>query len=350
MEIKQLAEQNPWWKEKEAIEKDYDIAKWQEKKHKWMPSILNEISFSPFALHILLGPRQAGKTTAVKLLIKRLLSKKEPNSIFYFNCEELSDYKEVLELIETYLEFRKDFQISSSFIFLDEVTSPKEWYKAIKSLIDKGKLKNDVLLLTGSSSISIKKQIELFPGRRGKGKDFILMPLSFREFVGIINPGLHEKIEAVKNLAELEAKAAKAVLYLDELNKELKKYMVYGGFPLGIESIYNYKEDAKRIYLSWIKNAVLKAERSDMIARQILKAMIERMPSAISWEKISKEIEIKSPKTVAAYTDLLRSMFALIILYSINVSSKKIKFGKNKKSILLILYCLRYLKSGVWLK
>lgn len=326
-----LAEHNPWWKDKHAIDKDYDILRWQEKRHRWVPAVLNKISFSPFALHFILGPRQAGKTTALKILIKNLLNEKEPKSLFYFNCEMLSDYKELLELIKTYLEFRGNFQIKSSVIFLDEVTSPKEWYRAIKYLIDEGKLKNDVILLTGSSSISIKKQVELFPGRRGKGRDFVIMPLSFREFVSVLNPKLHQKVEAAKNLAGLETAAAKAMLYLDELDKELKKYMAYGGFPLGIEAISNNKEDAKRIYLNWIKNAVLKAERSDIIARQIMKAIIERMPSAISWEKISKEIEIKSPKTVAAYTDLLKSMFALVILYNIDISSKKIKFGKNKK-------------------
>src|SRR3989338_7353321 len=190
MQITYLVEQNPWWKEKEKIERDYDIIKWKEKRHKWVPNIVNKIDSEPFSFHILLGPRQAGKTTAMKLLIKRLLEKEDPKGIFYFNCEELGDYREVLELIETYLEFKEDNKIKNSFLILDEVTSAHELYKAIKSLIDKGKLKNETLLITGSSSLSIKREIELFPGRRGKGEDLVLMPLSFRQFLNVTNPDL----------------------------------------------------------------------------------------------------------------------------------------------------------------
>jgi len=331
MEFDKLIEQNLWWKEKDLIEKDYDIEKWKEKRYSWVPEIINKIDFKPFALHIILGPRQSGKTTALKLFIKELLKKIEPRSIFYFDCDEIADYKELSDVIETYLNFKNDNHIESSIILLDEITSPKEWYRAIKFLIDKGKLKKDVVVLTGSSSMAIKREIELFPGRRGNGKDFILFPLSFREFLKVINPELYSKIEPIKELKELEEKASKAMPYIEELNHELIKYFNYGGFPLGIESINKDKTEAKTAYLSWIKTSVLKAGRSDIIARQILKALLEKMPSVISWESVSKDIEIKSPKTVAAYIDLFKSIFTLIVLYNIDISKKKIRFGKNKK-------------------
>jgi len=331
MEFDKLVEQNLWWKDKDLIEKDYDIERWKEKKHSWIPEIVNEIDLKPFALHIILGPRQSGKTTTLKLFIRELLKKIEPRSIFYFNCDEIADYKELLDVIETYLTFKIDNHIESSIIFLDEITSPKEWYRTIKSLIDKGKLKKDIVILTGSSSIAIKHEVELFPGRRGNGKDFVLFPLSFRQFLKVITPVLYNKIEPIENIDEIEEKASKAMPYIEELNQEIKKYFNYGGFPLGIEAISKSKNEAKAAYLSWIKTSILKAGRNDTIARQILKALLEKMPSAISWESISKEIEIKSPKTVAAYVDLFKSMFALIVLYSIDINKKKIKFGKNKK-------------------
>jgi len=333
MEIEMLIEQNQWWKDKSIIEEDYDIQKWKEKKYKWIPSILEEIELKPFSLHILLGPRQAGKTTVMKLLIKQLLKKTDSKSLFYFNCEAIGDCKELMDIIESYLMFKEDNNIKNSLIILDEITSPKEWYKGIKLLIDKGRLKKETVILTGSSSITIKKQVELFPGRRGNGKDFILMPLSFREFIKVINPSLYEKIEPIKNFEneELRKKSVKSLPYLKELNALLSIYKNYGGFPLGIESINKNKEDAKRVYLNWIKNAVLKAERSDLIARQIIKTILEKIPSPISWENVSKQIEIKSPKTVSAYIELLKSIFALYILYNIDINHKTIKFGKNKK-------------------
>jgi hypothetical protein len=333
MEIERLVDQNPWWKDKQEIEKDYDIERWKSKKYSWTPKILDEIVIKPFSLHIILGPRQTGKTTAVKLLIRRMLEHRDGRSIFYFNCEELSDYKELLDILGSYLEFKETCKIKNSLIVLDEVTSPKEWYRAIKSLIDKGKVRNDVLILTGSSSIAIKHQVELFPGRRGKGRDFILMPLSFREFIKVLNPGLYKHIEKIKinSLSKLMEKSAEMVVYLKELNAMLEKYFVYGGFPLGIAAINGKKEEAKITYLSWIKTAVLKTDKSDTIARQIVKVVLEKMSSTLSWEGVSKEIEIKSPKTVSSYIELFKTMFVLILLYNIDISKKRIKFGRNKK-------------------
>ena len=331
MDIANLAKQNPWWRGKEKIEEDYDIQKWNSAKRKWIPKFLDKIEIKPFALHILLGPRQAGKTTAAKLLIKKLLSEKPEQSLFYFNCEELAGYKELGDVLEAYLSFKEANEIKTSIIILDEITSPREWYRAVKFLIDSGRLRNDVLLLTGSTSMAVKREVELFPGRRGRGKDFILFPLSFRDFIEVVNPQLHSKISAIKNLEDIERVGLKNSIFIKELNAEFSKYMKFGGFPLSIKSLDSNKEDVKQVYLSWIKNAILKAGRSDLIAKQILKSVLEKMPSDMSWEAISKEIEIKSPKTVSAYIDLLKSMYAVFILYNIDVSGRKIKFGKNKK-------------------
>jgi len=331
MDERELFDQNPWWKDKSLIESDYDILKWKENKYKWVPKIVDDISLEPFALHSIVGPRQTGKTTALKLLIRKLLDKEESRSLFYFNCENISDYKELSNVLEYYLEFKEANSIKNSIILLDEITLPKEWYRAIKFFIDRGKLKNDVIIITGSSSMEVKREVELFPGRRGFGKDFVLYPLSFREFLKVIDPELVSKIPPLKKIEEIDKKILNALIYEKELYKYLDKYMEYGGFPLSVSNFGDSKEDAKRAYLSWIKNAILKAERSDTIAKQILKSLVESLQTDISWEGISKKIEIKSPKTVAAYTELLKSIFAINILYNVDLNKKKIRFGKNKK-------------------
>jgi len=331
MEIRDLFEQNPWWKGREHIEEDYDLIKWSEKKYKWVPEIVYNIQLQPFAFHIITGPRQAGKTTAVKLLIKKLLEARNPKEIFYFNCEDLADYKELSMALESYLEFRESDKIQNSVIILDEITLPKEWYRAIKFLIDRGKLKNDVLIITGSSSMSVKREVELFPGRRGNGKDYILYPLSFREFLKVVNLELEKKLPKADKLEEINKIIPKTLIFEKELNEHLKSYMEYGGFPLSMANLHESKEEAKRTYLNWIKNAVLKDNRSDLIARQIIRAFVESLQSDLSWESTAKKIEIKSPKTVSAYADFLKSIFVINVLYNLDIGSKNIKFGKNKK-------------------
>ena len=146
MDFTQLARQNPWRAGKQAIEGDVDIAKWREKRFKWVPGFVGEFSLEWIGLHVLLGPRQTGKTTSVKLLIKRFLGECDAKSIFYFNCEFVGDFKELIEVIEAYLDFRENNGLDKSLIVLDEVSSPSEWFRGIKFLIDSGRLKNDVLL------------------------------------------------------------------------------------------------------------------------------------------------------------------------------------------------------------
>jgi predicted AAA+ superfamily ATPase len=49
---------NPWW----LGEEDEDYKTWSEKKIKWIPKLVSEISIQPYSLHFLVGPRQVGKT------------------------------------------------------------------------------------------------------------------------------------------------------------------------------------------------------------------------------------------------------------------------------------------------
>jgi len=160
---------NPWWRGRKYAEEDPDIVKWREMPVRSVPAEIKEISLEPFSLNFLYGPRQVGKTTLVKLLVLRLLERVEPEAVFYFSCDPLSDYEELLEVLREYLRARRLGQ--PSYVFLDEVTFVREWYRAVKHLIDAGRLRSSVVTVTGSSSLWVERAAETFPGRRGKGRD-----------------------------------------------------------------------------------------------------------------------------------------------------------------------------------
>jgi predicted AAA+ superfamily ATPase len=80
-------------------------------------------------------------------------------------------------------------QNRTSYIFLDGITFPREWYRAIKYRIDSGDLEHDH-----------RGEVESFPGRRGKGRDVIFHPLSFREFLKVMNPDIYSSLEVIKGL------------------------------------------------------------------------------------------------------------------------------------------------------
>jgi len=334
MEIENLIKQNPWWKNKEEINNDEDIQKWKIGKN-WIPKLINEISLKPFSLNFIFGPRQVGKTTLLKLLIKKLLEENtNPKSIFYFRCDLLSDYKELDDVIKTYLEFRNSEGINSSFIFLDEITYPKEWYRAIKFHIDIGNFKNDALILTGSLSMYLKREVEFFSGRRGFGKDYVMLPLSFREFIEVFSPELSQKIPVLENLNkdEIFQKIYNILPYVEEINRLFKLYLKIGGFPLCVK-FEKISEEAKNTYWSWIKSDLAKIDRSEETLKRVAKAILEKTPSAISLNSIAKEFEIATHKTVSEYLDIMEKLFIIKIIYWLDpfklISSSK----KNRKVI-----------------
>lgn len=338
MEADILIEKNPWWKGKEYFKEDEDYKRWESNVIKWVPDIIESVEMRPFSLNIILGPRQTGKTTTVKLLISKLLEEnQDPRAIFYFRCDVIKDHRELLEVLETYLKYREDNKIKKSYFFLDEITMVDEWFRALKELIDSGKLKNDVLFLTGSTSMKIMKTMELFPGRRGRGKDFVLMPLSFREFIKVINPDLHKRLFSFKSfddVEEIKQVCNKNIVYLDEIKRMFEVYARIGGFPLAIISWKkqgHVDEITKSTYLSWIKTDFHKAGKDENIAKEILKAILAKIPSRISWESVSKEISVKSPKTVNSYIHTFKEMFLAYILHFLDPNSGFVKFGKNKK-------------------
>jgi len=77
-----------------------------------------------------------GKSTALILLVKELLERGvHPKSVFYLSCDAIADYRELAEVLRMYLKVRRAEGISSSYILLDEVTYPREWFRAVKSMI-----------------------------------------------------------------------------------------------------------------------------------------------------------------------------------------------------------------------
>ncbi|MEM2897588.1 MAG: ATP-binding protein [Candidatus Bathyarchaeia archaeon] len=332
---------NPWWKGKEYLGEDEDYRKWEESKIKWKPEILdkilNEENLRSFSLHFIFGPRQVGKTTLLKLMIKNLLEiVDDPEAIFYFRCDGLADYKELGEVIDAYLKIKRNKRIEKSFIFLDEITFPKEWNRAIKLNIDIGNFKNDVLFLTGSLSMYAKREVETFPGRRGHGKDFIFYPISFREFVKIVKPEIIEKIGKMEDFKEEEIreKSLKALPWVDELNELFETYLECGGFPLAIKSkleTNKVSREAMDSYLSWIRGDVARLKRNESITKRIAKAIIEKAPSTINYYSLAKEFEIKSHKTVFQHIDMLEKLFVAKVLYYIDLNKLTEVFYKQRK-------------------
>ena len=126
--------------------------------------------------------------------------RQNPKSVFYYSCDELSDYRELGEIMDNYLAAREEWGIKSSVMFLDEITFLEGWERVIKWVLDQGLLKGKFVYITGSSTAFLKS--ETFPGRDIR---FIpLMPLNFLQYCRLFgSPSLKRRLKNFQDITDL---------------------------------------------------------------------------------------------------------------------------------------------------
>ncbi len=338
MNITDFTIQNPWWKGRSHIKDDKHIINFSEKKYQWHSPVLDELEPIPGNIFSIRGPRQVGKTTLIKLMIQSLLEKSIPeNAIFYASCDALIDHIELLKLIRAYLEMAVSRNLDRTFIFLDEVSGIENWQKSVKLLVDSGELSGTCLVLTGSHTLDIKYGFERLPGRTGKhGRDFLLLPLTFGEFVSLVRPDVKAGFKSTRSLSlhEINHAANLALPYENDLRVLFDQYLEVGGFPLAINEFYanhGIPDYIYEVYTRWVIGDIAKWGKQEKILKQMLRTALLKLGTAVSWDSFAKDAEIKSHKTVSSYAEDLENMFVLFVLYHIDLNKKAADYNKNKK-------------------
>lgn len=335
-----LIDSNPWWVDKDRIWRDKYVVVWKNSLVKWFPSL--DINMNVDAIYTLRGPRQVGKTTFIKLLIKEMLEKIDPKRIMYYTCDLLTSPRELAELISDYLEWVRTFTNDRVYIFLDEVSSVRDWQKGVKYLADLGKLINVTIIVTGSHTLDVKVASERLPGRRGgEGKlDHTLLPMKFYDYVKIFKEEIINKIKDRQTLlnrilsGDLPKEIVELSIFLNDLNRLLETYLITGGIPKVINEFKNtgkISEETYMIYLDVVRGDLTRWGRREEYLRQIIERVIETIATPVSWNTLKKDTDIASHNTVAEYIDSLKDSFILTYLYQFDVSKKRPFYQKEKK-------------------
>lgn len=341
--LEKMCNQNPWWEKSGLIENDYHIKDLRSKKYVFLNKDFLDYEFKD-GVYIVTGPRQIGKTTHLKLLIKKMISENNKENFLYFNCDILDSKNDIAELIKKYL---KEFKPRGrKFIILDEITSVKDSILAIKYLIDLGEKEKITYILTGSSSVSIKKTGEFLPGRRGKGKDFIFSPISFSEFLSAEYPDINFKLANGKSLEKFYLKFDKKI----PLSTELGKYLISGGIPRVVNDYLENREislDSFALYRDWIVSEIAKNGKKEHIAKVILQRILFSIGSDISYNAFASDTGVGSHNTIYDYINFFEDAFIAKQIYNYDYRQRKVNFKKNKKIYLKGLF-LFWLLNG-WL-
>lgn len=315
--------QNPWWGDASLILKDQHLLEIQDKPYKYDPPLLDTITFNRGDINIIRGPRQVGKTTTLKLLIKKIITGgAKASSVIYLSCESLESRKELQHVLVECLKAKLSEHI---YIFLDEISFIPSWQRAVLALANMGFLRNASVILTGSNSRDLKESSEKLPGRRGEGKDYKLYPLSLPEICGL---------ECFKNKNR------------DEM---LDIYMLIGGFPRAIADFaaHGYVTDSTyETYRNWIAGDAQKYELRQETLKQILFRIAETMSSRITWPVLIENSPVKSHETALQYVEHLQDAFLCLIHYCYNERIKGPAFQKARK--LYFIDPLLFTISATW--
>ena len=352
MEISDIAKQNPWWTSSVAIGEDPKIRDYEDAPIKWPPRIRKYLNLKKDILYSVRGPRQIGKTTLVKLIIRKELQSKKPSDILYYSCDLLTKPKEFLQLLEVYFSWAQEQSDGRKLVFIDEISRVTNWEHAYKHFIDIYGLKDKTFVLTGSSCWDLKHGVERLPGRKGESQGEqnhkILLPMKFAEYVQLRDPRIHAEANKlgldqnpIRQAAFTDLCTDKAdkwlnpfLPHLEGLNSLLSEYFITGGVMTAVNQYVRDKRisnNTYELYLQLFFGDLAKLGRDDSTAKKLLTAVLRYAPSPVGWTKIHKTMDIPQSVTVANYAEVLKTLFVLNIYHAFDQNRKQSKHRSEKK-------------------
>lgn len=248
---------------------------------------------------LLIGPRQVGKTTLFKQMIKSLAPEKK---VQFWNCDE-SDVRQFLS--DGNLAKLKSFIGNSDFIIIDEAQRVKDIDLTIKLIHDN--FTNVQLAVTGSSSLDLSNTInEPLTGRKF---EYNLFPFSTNELV--LNSTMLEEA------------------------KQLQNRLIYGFYPDVVNNPGEEKEILTNIVNSYLYKDIFefKEIRKSFVIEKLVQALALQVGSEVSFNELGNLLGIDT-MTVQRYVDLLEKAY---VIFHLRSYSKNVR-NELKKSIKIYFY------------
>ncbi len=266
-------------------------------------------------IQTVIGARRTGKTYLFFSKIRDIERKTiKREQVVYLNFEnpvlnEVS-YKEFKDVIALHWSIFPE--VGKLYVFIDEPQSIDKWELAVREIYD------DIdcyLFVTGSSSALLSKEIST--SLRGRAVSTVLLPLSFKEFLGFNDFSIGGKIVSTKLKSRL-------AYYLEE-------FLKFGGYPeVALEKDANEK---LRILKDYFDMTVYKdiVDRYNVKNTRIVKWLIGYLVSAVAKEvslnKVYLDIKSRgiklSKNTLYEYFSMLEDSFFIFALRKFEDSIKK---------------------------
>ena len=339
MDVAELSKYNPWWQG--SIEEDRDIKRYEQATLRWRPNLMCHIDATSDAVWSVRGPRQVGKTTMVKLLIKDRLEQGMPaRNILYFACDLIRDQTDLFDVISTYHQWIRSLDHGRLLLCLDEVSRVEDWQHAIKHFVDLYGLEGITFILTSSHSIDLKTSTERLPGRTGElgAQHKILLPMKFSEYVGLraseleLPPIESGDLDALTK-GHIPASARALLPFREKLDTLLQEYLLTGGVITACNDFVDaghIRQATFDMYVRQIIGDLSAIRRQEQTAKAILEGVIDHITTHVSLDSLRKKKGIPSPSTMPQYIGVLSDMFLVNELFRIHADGR-VDTAKEKK-------------------
>jgi uncharacterized protein len=351
----QIARFNPWWTDLGWEADDLHLRRLEASPVRLATPQVDEVDIAAPAVHVLRGPRQVGKSTDLKLLVRRALrAGAEPRQIVYLSLDLLEDQPPaaLVESVNRALEIAGGGGGEGPrLILLDEVTAATRWQTAMKALWDEGRIDRDTVVCTGSSAADLAEgSAERLPGRRGTGRDLLVLPQDFASFSRAVDgtvpsaPGL-----SVAEILGAEGREllGEARIHLPALQRTLERYLLFGGLPAAVaEAASGHagpSEETQRVLWDSLVKEVQRRGASIPAAQALLERVMRSLGSKLSWSKMAREMAVplgrprrratggSDPRTVQSYIELLAVNYFALVVYFWKQDSGSGDVAKDKK-------------------
>lgn len=261
---------------------------YQLKKHLSLPEIA-----------LILGPRQAGKTTLMNKLSQELANKDVANT--YFNLDIIEDRQYFVSQHTLIDQIEKKVGVKYAVVFIDEIQRLTNAGLFLKGLYDMRR--NYKFVVSGSGSLELKADIiEPMTGRK---KIFYCLPLSFLEFSS-------HKLKVDFDKTEL---GLKTNLY--ERERLIKEYFSFGGYPRVVlaQTETEKREVLTEIYKSYLEKDIqllLKIEKEEAFQR-LIKILAGQTGNLINRAELALSCGLNE-RTVEKYLYLLEKTFVISLM------------------------------------
>ncbi len=247
-------------------------------------------------ISLILGPRQAGKTTLMLKLMEWLKKNNKPTAYFNLdNFEDQSFFKTQNTLLD---RIEKLVGSKNGFVFIDEIQRMENAGLFLKGLYDTSRKYK--YIVSGSGSLELKANvIEPMTGRK---KIFYCLPLSFTEFAAY----------------KLGVSFKKAKLGLSDnhfkTERIIKEYFSYGGYPavVLVEKEKGKLELLKEIYKSYLEKDIqlLLGVEKGWAFETLVKILAGKTGQIVNRAELASTCGINE-KTVEKYLFLLEKTFII---------------------------------------